>query len=41
LPTDADVLRTNFLAGQLKRLRMTCAELQDINPRIVVAHLTG
>ena len=41
LVAGADVILTNFLEKQLKRFRMTYAELKGINPRIVFAQLTG
>ncbi len=37
----ADVILTNFLEKQLRRFRMTYAELKAINPRLVFAQLTG
>ena len=37
----ADVILTNFLAGQQQRFRMTYEELRQLNPRLVFAQLTG
>lgn len=41
LAARADVLVENFRAGQLERLRLGPAELHAVNPRLVIARISG
>ena len=41
LAARADVLVENFRAGQLERLRLGPAELHEVNPRLVIARISG